>query len=78
LKCFLVYSQQRSQKPPRCASLQRAGAAAAGLHPDPADVQPGQLGTVLKELLDGDVTHVELGRQRVFFLHGIRQLLEYL
>lgn len=51
-------------------------AAAAGLDPGPANVQPRQLGTVLEELLDGDVTHVQLRRQRVFFLHGHSQLLE--
>lgn len=61
-------------------SLQRTAAAAAvaGLDPGPANVQPWQLGTVLKELLDGDVTNVQLWCQWVFFLHGHSQLFKYL
>lgn len=57
------------------SSLHRT-AAAAGLDTGPANVQPWKLGTVFKELLDGDVTHVQLRRQRVFFLHGHGKLLE--
>lgn len=49
-----------TEKPPPRTSLHRAGGAAAGLDPGSANVQPGQLGTVLKELLDGDVTHMQL------------------
>lgn len=56
----------------------RAAAAAAGPDAGSADVQPGQLGTVLEELLDGDVAHVQLRRQRVLLLDGRRQLLEHL
>lgn len=53
-------------------------ALAAGLDPGPADVQPRQLGAVLKQLLDGDVAHVQLRQQRVFLLHGHGQLLKHL
>lgn len=53
-------------------------APAAGLDPGPADVQPGQLGAVFKQLLDGYMTHVQLRQQRVFLLHGHSQLLKHL
>lgn len=58
--------QQTTSSPPDLlpssgSSFHGGGAvAAAGLHAGPADVQPGQFGTVLKELLNGDVTHMQL------------------
>lgn len=58
-----------------CPSLHRCTVAC--LHSGPADLQPGQLGTVLEELLDGNVPHVQLGRQRVLLLHGSGQLLKH-
>lgn len=51
------------QPPLRGAALLLAPsvkAAVTGLDPSPADLEPGQLGTVFEELLDGDVTHVQL------------------
>lgn len=48
----------------------------AGPHPCPADLQPGQLGTVLEELLDGNVSDVQLGGQGVLLLHSDAQLLK--
>lgn len=53
-------------------------AGVAGLDPSPTNVQPGQFGTVFKELLDGNVTHMQLRRQRVFLLHSHSQLLKNL
>lgn len=63
---------------PRLPSLH--GGIAAGLDPGPgsADLQPGKLGTVLEELLDSDMTNVQLRRQRVFLLYSHRQLLKHL
>ena len=63
------------QELPFTRSLHRG--AAAGFDPRPADLQPGQLGTVLEELLDGDVTNVQLRRQRVLLLHCPGQLLKH-
>lgn len=75
--CFL--SAAEAEATPYCLvpspstsllSAAAAAAAAASLDSGPANVQPGQLGAVFKELLNGDVTYVQLGCQRVLLLHG--------
>lgn len=71
---FVCFLPAANQKPPPSTSLHSA--AAAGLDPGPANVQPGQLGAIFKELFDGNVTHVQLRCQRVFLLHGNCQLLK--
>lgn len=59
LECLVGFLPAAETEAPRCTSLHGA-AAVAGLDPGPANVQPGQLGTVLKKLLDGNMTHVQL------------------
>ena len=61
-----------------CSTSFHLTSAAAGLHPGPADVQPWQFFTVLKELLNGNMTHMQLWRQGVLLLHGGRQLFKYI
>lgn len=52
-------------------SLHRSGGA-GGLDRRPANVQPGELGAVLEQLLDGHVAHMQLRGQGVLLLDDHR------